>query len=481
MHAVPYPRRRGGAIRLRRYRRLPVLCSLLALTACSYFEDNALNRVKSEGRLVMLTRVSPTTYYETPEGPAGFEYDLAKAFADSLGVELKVVTAERSSDILPRLLLGDADLAAAGLAVTEERAALFRFTPPYQTVRQQVVYRLGTPRPANAAELVGREIEVPAGSAYAERLEAIQRELPGLEWTESEQHEVEELLQMVWEGLLELTVADSHVLTLQQQYFPELQAAFSLPEPLPLAWAFPPGEDDSLYEAAVRFLEEARSSGLLARLLDRYYGPASRSNFINLTVYRLRIQNRLPRFYSLFEEAGKKYGLDWRLLAALGYQESYWDPEAVSPTGVRGLMMLTVETAKELGIDDLTDPRQSIDGGARYLKSLIERLPARITDPDRLWLALAAYNIGLSHLEDARILTQRQGGDPDKWHDVKERLPLLEEPKWYRHTRFGYARGMEAVRFVNRVRVYYDVLVKLDEEEKARATSEALKLRAPAI
>ncbi len=479
MPAVPYPR--GYATFLCRYRRLPILFSLLALAACPYFENNALNRVKSEGRLVVLTRVSPSTYYETPEGPAGFEYDLVKAFADSLGVELEVLTTKRSSDILPRLLFGDADLAAAGLAVTDRHARLFRFTPPYQIVHQQLIYRLGTPRPANVSQLVGREIEVPAGSVYAERLEELKREYPELEWTESEDQEVEDLLRMVWEGLLELTVADSHIMTLERQYFPELLVAFDILKPLPLAWAFPPGEDDSLYEAAARFLEEARSNGFLDRLIERYYGPASRSNFINLTVYQLRIQNRLPLYRSLFEEAGKRYGLDWRLLAAIGYQESYWNPNAISPTGVQGMMMLTEETAKELGVENRTDPRQSIDGGARYLKSLIERLPLRITYPDRLWLALAAYNIGLSHLEDARVLTQRQGGDPDKWHDVKRRLPLLEQPKWFQHTRFGYARGMEAVRFVNRVRVYYDVLVKLDEEEKTRETSEALRLRAPAI
>ncbi len=461
---------------------VPAALALLAafVSACHYFEDNALDRIKAKGRLMVLTRVSPTTYYDTPEGPAGFEYDLAKAFADSLGVELKIVVAERASDILPRLLFGDADM-ALGVAFTEERRALFRFTSPYQSVRQQVVYRLGNRRPGSVAELVGREIEVPAGSIYADRLNDLKREHPGLDWTESETHEVEDLLQMVWEGLLELTLANSDVMTVERQFFPELQVAFSLPDPLPLAWAFPPGDDDSLREAAERFLAQARKEGLVASLLDRYYGPASRSNFINLTVFRLRVQNRLPRYYTLFRDAAERHGLDWRLLAAVGYQESYWDPNAVSPTGVRGLMMLTEQTARELVIEDRLDPAQSIEGGARYLKGLIEQIPARIPEPDRLWMALAAYNIGLAHLEDARILTERQGGDPDKWVDVKARLPLLEQPKWYRHTRFGYAHGMEAVRFVNRVRVYYDVLVKLDEEEKARATSEALKLKAPAI
>ena len=156
-------------------------------------------------------------------------------------------------------------------------------------------------------------------------------------------------------------------------------------------------------------------------------------------------------------------------------------PTATSPTGVRGLMMLTQETADQLGISDRLDAAQSIDGGARYLQSLIERMPAGVTEPDRTWMALAAYNIGINHLEDARIITQKQGHDPDKWNDVKNYLPLLAEKAWYSKTKFGYARGLEPVIFVNSVRTYYDVLVKLDEEEKARNKPEALDLTAPAI
>ena len=460
--------------------RLAVLLLLPLLLSCSLFENNKLQAVKSSGELVVLTRSSPTTYYESPEGLAGLEYDLVNGFADFLGVKAKFVVAEKFSDIIPGLIKGDADMAAAGLSITDSRRRHVKFSPPYQEIRQQVVYRLGTTRPANVQELVGRQIEVQAGTSYAERLNELKQLYPDLKWTSTDK-ETEDLLLTVWQGLLEITVADSNIVALSRQYHPELQVAFDIQKPESLAWAFPVGNDDSLSYAAEKYLNKARASGELARLIDRYYGPASRSNFVNLTVYKLRIRNRLPQHQLLFERAGERYDLDWRLLAAIGYQESYWDPKAVSPTGVRGIMMLTEETADQLEIADRLDPTQSIDGGARYIRDLIERMPPGVTGPDRVWMALAAYNIGLYHLEDARIITQKRKRDPNKWNDVKESLPLLANETWYSKTKYGYARGLEPVLFVNNIRAYYDVLVRIDEEERAKNKPAALNLKAPAI
>ena len=152
----------------------------------------------------------------------------------------------------------------------------------------------------------------------------------------------------------------------------------------------------------------------------------------------------------------------------MGYQESHWNPDAVSPTGVRGIMMLTEATARQLGVEDRVDPRQSIFGGARYLRRIKRKIPERIAEPDRTWLALAAYNIGFGHLEDARILTQANGGDPDRWEDVREHLPLLADPKWHTRTRHGYARGGQPVHYVENIRYYYDVLLWLDERQLGR-------------
>jgi len=444
-------------------------------------DEPKLLAAKRAGEISVLTYSGTTTYYETPEGPAGFEYDLAKAFADHLGLRLRLVDARNYANVLKRLAAGEADFAATTIADTEVSQGPLRFTPSYEQIRQQVVYRLGTERPSSVADLVGRDIEVQTGTPGAKLLRELKQSNPDLVWSESDDDGPEEHLQLVWEGLLDITLADSNQVALSRQYFPELQVAFSIGEPEPVAWAFRASDDTSLYDAATAFLKEFKSSGALAQLIDRYYGPASRSNFINLTVFRARIHDRLPKYQKLLQTAGEKYDIDWRLLAAMAYQESYWNPSSVSYTGVRGFMMLTRETAAELGVVDRLDIAASIEGGARYLRDLLDRLPARIGPPDRLWFALAAYNAGLYHVEDARIITQEQGANPDRWNEVRQRLPLLADPNWYARTRYGFARGEEPVRFVSRVRAYYDVLSKIDDDEKARSSARSLKLKAPAI
>ena len=461
-----------------------VLALLAALTflGCTPVDDNKLQAIQRSGELVVLTRNSPTTYYEGPEGYAGIEYDLALAFAKQLGVKLKMVVPERFADIIPMIARGEGHVAAAGITITAKRREQVRFSMPYQDIRQQVVYRRGTTAPPTGAQdLPGRQLEIVAGTSYEERLQQLKLLTPELQWTTRDKVETEELLQQVQEELLELTIADSHIVALSRRFHTDLDVAFDISEPEQLAWAFPLDADDSLYRAAEKFFNDIRASGELAHLLEKYYGASARFNPINLAVYTQRIADTLGNYQPLFEQAGNVHKLDWRLLAAMAYQESFWDPKAVSPTGVRGIMMLTNTTAEQLGVQDREDPGQSIAGGARYLRQLIDRLPRRMREPDRTWMGLAAYNVGMHHLEDARIITQQQGGNPDKWNDVKERLPLLAKSAWFSKTKYGYARGYEPVQFVNRIRLYFEVLKKVDQETRAVTKSDALKLRLPAL
>ncbi|MDH3900783.1 MAG: membrane-bound lytic murein transglycosylase MltF, partial [Gammaproteobacteria bacterium] len=358
-----------------------LVVSSLALVGCGK-TPTLLEQVRQQNELVVLTRNSPTTYYEGPEGPAGLEYDLVKHFSESLEVELRIVVPENFNEILPLVIRGDAHLAAAGLTVTARRQEKVRFGPVYQEITPELVYRVGSGQPKTPGDLKGL-LEVVAGSSHVERLHELQTEYPDLAWQEVEDVESEQLLNDVWQQLTDYTVADSNELTINRRYYPELRPAFSLSSPEPLAWAFAHSDDDSLYDAAVAFFEEIKSDGTLDQLIERYYGHITEFDYVGTRSYQAHIRQRLPAYRELFMEAAAEHGLDWRLLAAVGYQESHWNPQAVSPTGVRGIMMLTQAAAKDLDISDRLDPVQSIRGGARYLNNMISRIPERVPEPDR--------------------------------------------------------------------------------------------------
>jgi len=283
----------------------------------------------------------------------------------------------------------------------------------------------------------------------------------------------DDVLELLWQQVVDYTVLHAHEAALKRRFLPELRTAFELGTPQRLAWALPLDEDDSLLVEAGAFFAGLEDSGELARLLERYYGHLQQLDYVSVRRFMNAVVNRLPRYRPLFELAEARTGIDWRLLAAMGYQESHWQPDAESPTGVRGLMMLTQATAEQVGVEDRLDPGESIDGGARYLRGILDRLPGHIAEPDRTWLALAGYNVGYGHLEDARTLALDEGADPSHWLDVKQFLPLLREETWYQKTRYGFARGDEPVTYVDNIRGYYDILVWLTldrsrPEEKPR-------------
>ncbi|TXH04352.1 MAG: membrane-bound lytic murein transglycosylase MltF [Nevskiaceae bacterium] len=425
------------------------------LTTCSPRRDQ-LTQVRSAGVLRVATVNSPTTYYIGAGGPLGFEYDLAKGLAERLGVQLEMVVARNPGEALQMVQEGRAHLAAAALSITPEREKLVRFSQPLLTVVPQLVYRLGEPRPDNLGELQG-QLTVQKGSVHADLLQQARRQYPALRWDESPDEETEELLYQVANGELAYTIANSDIIAIDQRYYPRLRVAFALSAQQKLAWAFPRGDDDSLYAAAMQFLDQA-NGGELARLRDRYFGHIEQVDYMGAVTLASLAQTRLTRYRKAFEEAAKQFDLDWRLLAAIGYQESHWDEDAVSPTGVRGLMMLTSDTADFLNVRDREDPEQSILGGARYFRQMLDQLPDGIKEPDRTWMGLAAYNIGIGHLLDARALTRELGRDANRWLDVRNSLPLLTQPAWYAKTRHGYARGYETVAYVGNVRTYFDML-----------------------
>ncbi len=314
-------------------------------------------------------------------------------------------------------------------------------------------------------------LEVVAGSSHEETLQQLKEQDPDLQWASSEDMDSEELLYLVWEQVIDYTIANSNEVALSRRFYPELKAAFNLTKPQPLAWAFPHAEDTSLFDVARDFFRQLEKDGTLKQLIERYYGHTEQLNFVDTRAFRRHINSRLPPLIPFFKKAAEQTGIEWQLLAAIGYQESHWNPNAVSPTGVKGIMMLTQATAKQLEVSDRADPEQSVLGGARYLRIVEKKIPERIAEPDRLWLALAGYNIGFGHLEDARILTQRGGDDPDKWANVKRFLPLLAKEKYYVTVKNGRARGQEPVSYVDNIRSYHELLL-WDNEQKLKADAD---------
>ena len=427
------------------------------LSACG--TDDTLERALDRGYLVVVTRNGPATYYQDKSGPAGFEYALSEMFAQELGLALRMEVRHSIADLLHSVRRGQADFAAAGLSVTDRRREEFEFSVPYDQVQAQVIYVSGTAKPRKVEDLIDAKLVVLANSSHEERLEQLQNDYPELTWQAIDDAEPPDLLDMLNNGAATFAMIDSQEFIANHIFFPKLRVGFSFPNEIELAWLFADGSDnDALRSRANAFLERIRADGSLDMLKEQHFGHAWGVTQVDSQTFSRRVRNRLPRYADMIREVADEYQLDWHLLAAIAYQESHWNPYARSPTGVRGMMMLTSNTAQEMKVENRLDPLQSLRGGARYLKKIKRRLPEDIGEPDRTWFALAAYNIGRGHLEDARVITERQGGDPHLWVDVRERLPLLQKSRYYRNTRYGYARGSEPVTYVKNIRHYHSIL-----------------------
>jgi len=416
-----------------------------------------IEQIKILGELRVVTRVGPLSFYrgldDAPEGP---EYELARRFADELGVRLKITPMRSYAEIYAALNSGRAHLAAAGLKVPMQHISGIEFGPAYQHVREHLIYRRGALRPGSLADIGNADLEIAAGSSHAQALRIARNGLPDLVWVENSSTDSQSLLDGVADGSIDYTIADSTEFALAHDAHPDLRIAFDFPGSPSLAWASSDC-DPGFVKDLNAYFTHLSADGELAAIVKRYYGRedyelASESGFMR------HLQSRLPLYKEWFVEAAEQSSQDWRLLAAIGYQESKWNPSAASSAGARGLMQLTSETATENNVTNPADAKQSIFGGARYFRQVYEKIPAHVPEPDRTWFALAAYNIGYGHVEDARVLAQKAGRDPDSWQDVREFLPLLEQERWYSQTENGYARGWEPVRYVDNVRGYRDLL-----------------------
>lgn len=405
----------------------------------------------------MITQNSAHTYYIHRDQPMGFEYELALEFSRELGVELRVVTADWS-EIFHKLARGEGDFIAAGITAHAGREALAEFSLPYDTVRQRLILHENHPFIRRVGELEGLTIHVSAGTTYQERLAELKEEGIGLEMVVAPDVLTEELIRQVAEGKIEATVADSNIALLNRRYYPDVRVGMALSEEQPLAWAVRKGDSD-LLESMNLFLKKAKGNGTLARIRRFYHDDRNGLHQLDIEAFHQSMEEDFPLYEEQIKAAAQSYGFDWRLITAMIYQESRFRSQAQSYTGVRGLMQVTLETAREMGIENRLDPEQSIRAGVKYLALLLERF-SRVEDPrQRLYLALAAYNIGYGHVRDAQKIARSRGQDPTSWSSLRETLPLLSHPEYYLNTRYGYARGTEPVAYVTNIMTYFDILI----------------------
>ncbi|MFU0965689.1 membrane-bound lytic murein transglycosylase MltF [Kluyvera ascorbata] len=443
--------------------------------------ENRIAAIKERGELRVSTVLSPLTYSTFNDKDIGLDYELAQQFADYLGVKLKITVRQNISQLFDDLDHGNADMLAAGLVYNSERSKNYQPGPTYYSVSQQMVYRVGNTRPRNLSNVTADKLTVAPGQVVISDLQSLKEtKYPDLSWTVDEKRGSVDLMQAVIDGKLDYTIADSVAIGLFQRVHPELAVALDITDEQPVTWFSLQDDDNTLSAAMLDFFNNMNEDGTLARLEEKYLGHGDDFDYVDTRTFLRAVDNVLPDLRPLFEKYASE--IDWKLLAAISYQESHWDPLATSPTGVRGLMMLTRNTAQSLGLSDRTDAEQSISGGMRYIQDMMTKVPESVPQEERIWFALAAYNMGYAHMLDARALTAKQKGNPDSWADVKQRLPLLSQKPWYSKLTYGYARGHEAYTYVENIRKYQISLVGYLQEKEKKATDEmAIAQAYPAV
>ncbi len=432
---------------------------LFAFLAALSVSCSRIDAPQANGELVVAVRSAPAFYQDEGESSSGFEHDVIVMFARELGVAVRFVVARDPVELVALLHAGSIHFAAT-LPVGAALEGV-RYAPPLLRARPVLVRHADSISLDDTDNLAREPVEVVAGSPLATTLKAADGNSGRVVMERAGIGDID-LLAKVAEGKIALAATDLLHFRLAANYFPDLRVAAQLPGEVEFAWGFARDGDDELFRQAAEFIERLQRDGTLARLDDRYFGHLKRLTQPDTADFLERMRTVLPHFRRQFQDAQEVTGIDWRLLAAVAYQESNWNPQATSPTGVRGIMMLTAETADRMNVTDRLEPRQSILAGAKYMADLMQELPGSVRTPDRLWLALAAYNLGMGHLNGARAIAANMKRNPDSWYEMKQVLPLLARPEYYARLKSGRARGGEAVIMVENVRSFFDIISRFE-------------------
>jgi membrane-bound lytic murein transglycosylase F len=431
-----------------------------------------LEKIKQKKQLDVIILNSPTVYYIGANKKLGFEYELISAYAKYLGVKLNLKVVYTVSEALQLSKKNIADITVASISITPEREKIFKFGPQYYSVQEQLVCTNNIKEksfPKNLQDMSEFNIVVGKDTSYEETLKKISSEIDGFSFKTTTQYSSEQLLSQVNDKKIDCTVVDSNIFMINQRYYPEIKRSLILSERKYLGWILR-DPDNSLNENLYKWLNSYERSGKIAELRDYYYSFLSIFDYYDTKVFSKRLKTRLPKYKKYFIDASKKFDVPWKLLAAQAYQESHWNPKAKSHTGVRGMMMITRATAKQLGVKNRLNAKDSIYGGAKYLKKLQSRFSDKIQGKNRWLFTLAAYNIGMGHMHDAQTLARKLNKNPYSWKDIKSVLPLLTQKKYYKKLKFGYARGNEPVKYVNAIQNYLNILI---QEENSKNSPKA--------
>jgi membrane-bound lytic murein transglycosylase F len=429
-----------------------------------------LKRIQKSGEITVVTRNTAQSYYLYRDQPMGFEYEMAQAFAEYIGVTLRVKVVDKWDDMVAALNDGSAAFIAASSPIIPKWQTQVAFSDGYMEVAQQIITHRKNAGIKNAEDLSGKTIDVRKGSAYQQRLLELKDQGIDLAIRLHDDLPTEELIQKVAEGEINFTIANSNIILINQRSFPGAVSTGSINDRMQLGWAVYP-KSNELLQRINAFLKLIKKDGKFDALYNKYYGASQDFNYLDLKAFHRRVKARLSRYSPFIKAAAKKHGFDWRLIAAQIYQESHLNPWAKSRAGARGLMQIMPSTSKSLGVTDLFDPVQNINAGVQHLKDLYEHFD-NVKGKDRLLITLAAYNIGQGHIHDARKLAKKIGLDPNKWDALAKTLPLLQYRKYYKNSKYGFCRGNEPIRYIKQIMIYYDVLKQQGfEYKKAQANA----------
>jgi membrane-bound lytic murein transglycosylase F len=451
---------------------------LAGLSACDQFTPGAPAPIRQRGELRVVTLNLPTCYYLGAQSTEGLEFELASAFARRLRVKLVMYPVADERAMQAELASGRADIAACSLTYTPGWSGAGVPAAPYTHIPQLVVYQRGGARPRDTLQLESATLAVRAGSPQEDVLRRLKKTVaPTLKWVETAPSAADPV-EDVDSGEAQYAISDAREFSFARHLYPNVLVGFALPDQRPVQWMVR-RDESQLLSRINSFFRDLTASGQLADLIEDSTGDTRPFEYEESREFQTHFAERLPRYRSWFEKAATQTGIDWRLLAAIGYQESKWDPHAQSGDGALGVMMLTADTAQAMGIHDRNNPEQSIFAGARYLAEVGEKIPDHIAEPDRTWFTVAAYNVGYGHLEDARVLTQSLGKDPDSWAQVREELPKLADERWFERAKHGYARGWEPVQFVDRIQRYLTLLEWQPGEVTGKAAQTTVQAAPP--